>query len=272
MKNLEVKYVPIDTIKEYENNAKLHPDEQVAEIALSISKYGFNDPIAIDKDGVIVAGHGRLKAAKLLNMETVPVIKLDHMSEEEKKAYILAHNKLTMNTGFDFDKLKDELDSLTVEDMDLEIPGFSDSELSDILEGIDSSEPEGGVGKETKYTQKIDIPQYQITGEKPSVEVLVDKTKSTELISQIESSNIPDEIKEFLTYAAYRHNVFNYQLIAEFYAHAEKNIQELMEASALVIIDYEDAIKNGYVKLTKNIEKIMNESGISTKKDSEEGL
>lgn len=133
MKNLEIKYVPIDTIKEYENNVKLHPDEQIQQIVDSITKFGFNDPIAIDENGVIVEGHGRLKAAKLLNMETIPIITLEHMNDDDKKAYILAHNKLTMNTSFDFDKLKKELESLS-EDYDLKLTGFSTDEIDAITE------------------------------------------------------------------------------------------------------------------------------------------
>ena len=90
---------------------------------------------------------------------------------------------------------------------------------------------------------------------------LCNDTKTVKLINEIKNSNVTDEEKEFLIKAARRHQVFNYSKIADYYAHSNKEMQELMEKSALVIIDINDAIANGYVKLSKNIEKIMNESG-----------
>ena len=133
MENLEIKYVPIDTLKEYENNAKLHPEEHVAQIVASILEFGFNDPIGITEDGTILEGHGRLLAAKQMGLTEVPVIRLDHLIDDQKKAYILAHNKLTLNTNFDFDKLKKELDSLS-ENYDLKLTGFSTDEIDAITE------------------------------------------------------------------------------------------------------------------------------------------
>lgn len=116
-----------------------------------------------------------------------------------------------------------------------------------------------------KYTKKIQIPQYEPNGKYVSIFKLVDKTKTSKLISKIDNSNISDEEKEFLKLAAQRHLVFNYSLIAEYYCNASKEMQELMEESALVIIDLHDAIANGYAKLNKNIEKIMKETGKQAK-------
>ena len=122
------------------------------------------------------------------------------------------------------------------------------------------------VDDEGIYTNTVKIPQYLPSKVKPNVWELCDKAKYSELIRNINMSDVPDEVKEFLTLAATRHIVFNYGKIADYYANADANVQRLMEQSALVIIDIDDAIANGYVKLSKSIEKIMSESGKGTKK------
>lgn len=122
------------------------------------------------------------------------------------------------------------------------------------------------------YSQKITRPQYiPKMDNPPEVYMLIDKIKTNQLIQEIENSNVTDEEKKFLKFAAMRHLVFNYSLIAEYYCHASKEMQKLMEKSALVIIDMEDAIANGYVKLSENIKKIMEESGEPAKERNLEG-
>lgn len=116
MEKLKIEYVGIDTIKPYEKNAKQHPAEQIEQIKRSIEKFGMDDPIGIWHD-TIVEGHGRLIACKELGMEQVPIIRLDHLTDEERKAYTLAHNKLTMNSDFDIDILNEELASFDTIDM-----------------------------------------------------------------------------------------------------------------------------------------------------------
>lgn len=107
-----------------------------------------------------------------------------------------------------------------------------------------------------KYTDKTDIPQYKPTGEKPNIDELIDESKTKELLADIGISKLSGEERDFLTKASYRHLAFNYRKIAEYYAHASKEMQELMEKSALVIIDYEDAIKYGYARLSKRIKEL----------------
>jgi ParB-like chromosome segregation protein Spo0J len=113
---LKIEYVDIDSIRPYKNNAKLHPQEQIEQIKKSIEQFGMDDPIGIWKDE-IVEGHGRLIACKELGYTEVPIIRLDHLTDEERKAYTLAHNKLTMNSDFDLDILQDELDNFDTIDM-----------------------------------------------------------------------------------------------------------------------------------------------------------
>ena len=119
---LKIQYVPIGTPKTYARNAKLHPAEQIEQIKKSIEEFGFNDPIAIWGDDTIIEGHGRLIAAQELGLEKVPVIRLDGLTDEQRKAYALVHNKLTMNSGFDMEALGDELDSIL--DIDMSEFGF----------------------------------------------------------------------------------------------------------------------------------------------------
>lgn len=116
MKKLKIEYVDINSIKPYEKNAKLHPEEQIEQIKKSIEQFGMDDPIGIWKDE-IVEGHGRLIACKQLGYKEVPIIRLDHLTDEERKAYTLAHNKLTMNSDFDIDILNEELADFDTIDM-----------------------------------------------------------------------------------------------------------------------------------------------------------
>lgn len=128
---LKVEYIPIDDLKPYENNAKIHTDEQIAQIKKSINEFGMNDPIGIwGKDNLIVEGHGRLIACKELGLKEVPIIRLDDLTDEQRKAYTLIHNQTTMNTGFDIDILNEELENI---EMDLSDFGF-ELELDDIEE------------------------------------------------------------------------------------------------------------------------------------------
>lgn len=109
---MQIEYVDIDKLIPYAKNAKKHPQEQVEQIKQSISEFGFNDPLAIDEGNVLIEGHGRLMAAKELGYTELPCIRLTELTEQQKKAYILAHNKLTMNSGFDLDLLNQELTAM----------------------------------------------------------------------------------------------------------------------------------------------------------------
>ena len=129
---LKVEYIPIEDIKPYENNAKIHTEEQIEQIKKSIEEFGMNDPIGIwGKDNIIIEGHGRLMALKELGWTEAPVIRLDDLTDDQRKAYTLIHNQTTMNTGFDIDILNEELQSI---DLDMSDFGFDEFIVDNIEE------------------------------------------------------------------------------------------------------------------------------------------
>jgi DNA modification methylase len=134
---------PVERLTPYERNARTHSSEQVAQIAASIVEFGFTNPILVDSHDGIIAGHGRLMAAQELGLKTVPVVVLDHLSERQRKAYILADNQLALNAGWDTDLLRAELQDLAEQEFDLSLIGFSDEELADLLPEIEELPPEG---------------------------------------------------------------------------------------------------------------------------------
>ncbi|MGE3623743.1 MAG: site-specific DNA-methyltransferase [Bdellovibrionales bacterium] len=124
---------PADKLVPYDKNPRTHSPEQVSQIAASIAEFGFLNPILVDTTAGIIAGHGRLQAAKQLGLTQVPVVVLDHLTEAQKRAYVIADNKLALNAGWDDDLLRSEMATLAAENFDLPIIGFSDDELTALL-------------------------------------------------------------------------------------------------------------------------------------------
>lgn len=241
---MQVEYLKVTDLVPYANNPRKN-DGAVKAVAASIREFGFRVPIIVDRDNVIVAGHTRLKAAESLGMESVPVIRADDMTEEQIKAFRLADNKTAEAAEWDFEALSAELDELERLGVDMKQFGF---------EGEAES---GGESGESNYSQKAKIPHYEPTGEDVGLSDLYDNAKAMELLADIEQSGVPDEVKQFLRFAAYRHIEFNFKNIAEFYANADAETQRLMEDSALVIIDLDDALAKGWVRMSKTVEELL---------------
>jgi ParB-like chromosome segregation protein Spo0J len=249
--------VDINKLIPYENNARTHSPEQVEKLAKSIEQFGFINPVLIDGNFGIIAGHGRVQGAKQLGLKEVPCIFVEDLTEAQKRAYILADNKLALDAGWDDDLLKVELEALKELNFDISLTGFTMGDIDISIGDPEKSEEDD----KPLYTQRVDIPQYQITGECPELSELVDTEKADEFIEEIKSAAITDEQKDFLIKATKRLYTFNYRNIAEYYAHQDKEMQGLMEKLALVIIDINDAIKNGYAKLSAEIQEMCEEDG-----------
>ncbi len=125
--------ISIDNIIPYPNNARTHSDEQIKQISKSIKEFGFNNPILIDPSNALIAGHARLEAAKILGLAQVPTITLSHLTPAQKKAYILADNRIALNSGWSAEMLKLEFDSLIADDFDLDLTGFAQDEIAAFL-------------------------------------------------------------------------------------------------------------------------------------------
>jgi hypothetical protein len=129
------------TLIPYIRNARTHSEAQVAQIAGSIQEFGFNNPVLIDAENGIIAGHGRVMAANLLKLERVPCIRLAHLSDAQKRAFILADNRIALNSGWDTEMLANELSDLHADDIDLGLMGFDADELATMI-GLGEDEPE----------------------------------------------------------------------------------------------------------------------------------
>jgi hypothetical protein len=248
----------------YARNARTHSKAQIVAIAESIEARGWTSPVLVDGERGsrnIIAGHGRVLAAarlysagKTIRMAdgaripvgAVPVMYALGWTEAERRAYIIADNKLALDAGWDIDLLKTELQALKLDGFDLKFTGFGSIELDELF-----AEPgaDGDV-----YSRKLDPPIYSPKGDRPPVASLVDMTKADELHAEIAADKkLPADVALFLHAAADRHAVFDFHAIAEFYCHAPAKTQRLMERSALVIIDFNAAIEGGFVRLTDEL-------------------
>jgi len=230
--------VKISKVKGNPDNPRIIKNDKFKKLVKSIQEFPEMlklRPIVVDEDMIVLGGNMRLKASKDAGLKEVWIEVAEGLTEEQKKEFIVKDN-----VGFgewEWDMLANEWDSVQLAEWGL-----------DVWENLDDTKED-----ENTYTQKIETPKYEPTGDKPTEEELYNEDKVKELIKKIGLSNATKDEKEFLIKAAYRHTVFNYKNIAEFYVHSSKEIQELMEDSALVIIDFKKAIEGGYIALNEKI-------------------
>lgn len=136
----EMQLVPLSKLVPYVNNARTHSAEQVAKLRSSLREFGFINPVIIDRDFGIIAGHGRVLAAKEEGIQEVPCVFVDYLTEAQKKAYILADNRMAMDAGWDEELLRIEIESLQGADFDVSMTGFTDDEIADLFAGEGSKE------------------------------------------------------------------------------------------------------------------------------------
>ena len=241
---MKITLIEINNLNPAEYNPRQISNKQYEDLKASIDKFGLVDPIIINSDNTVIGGHQRLKVLRELGAKKIPTVRVNLSKEDERELNI----RLNKSGGeWDMDVLANEFDIV-----DLKEWGFKDIELGFNIDKIEND----------PYTRKIEAPTYEPKGIKPKVSELYNEDKGFELLEKIRKSNVSKAEKEFLTIASFRHVVFDYSKIAEYYAQSNKEMQELMEDSALVIIDFEKAIENGYVKLTKDIAESYKKNGI----------
>ena len=244
---------PIDEITPYASNPR-NNDEAVGAVANSIKEFGWQQPIVVDKDMIIIAGHTRYKAAKKLGVAEVPVVIADKLTPEQVKAYRLADNRSAELADWDNDLLDKELKDIL--DIDMTDFGFDDGEITFADEDSERQFDDA-------YSQKTDSIEYKPQGEKPDLNQLLDTSKYDEIKSSINKLSLPDDVKHFLLLSATRFIKFDFAKIAEFYAQSSKQIQEQFEKQLLVIVDYNDALKNGLANFQKKVRDAeLNELGV----------
>ena len=250
----------MEEIKFDKRNYRIHNQRNKELIKQSLEKYGAGRSILVDSEGEIIAGNGVYEQAKALNIpikevrtdgsELVMVVRTDLKTEDEaRKELAVIDNSTSDSSENNMELLKKDFDVPKLQELGVDI-------VKKIEEPID-------VPYNSKYTRKVTIPIYEIKGENPEISQMVNTEKADRLIEKIENSSLSKEKKEFLKKTATRLYEFRYDFIAEYYAHASKEEQEIMEDLALVIIDFEKAIEKGYVELNKFIESVfLQENGL----------
>lgn len=152
---------PIEKLVPYERNARTHSTEQVRQLAASIAEFGFVNPILVDTDDGVIAGHGRLAAARDLGMDEVPVVVLDHLTDAQRRAYVIADNKLALNAGWDMSLLQEEVMALNMQDFTLEILGFDEGEIASLL---GDEELEDGINAPDAVDEREDADTQVVIG------------------------------------------------------------------------------------------------------------
>ena len=153
---IQIEHLKVDDLIPYAQNARTHSDQQVAQIAASMTEFGFTNPILIAEDNTIIAGHGRLMASKMLNLATVPTIRLKHLDETQRRALVIADNKIAENAGWDEELLRQEIHVLDDLDFDIDILGFSEDDLENIL--LDPDVAQGGMTDEDALPEVAENP------------------------------------------------------------------------------------------------------------------
>ncbi len=240
----EMRLVPADQLIANPANWRRHPQAQQRALTAVLDEVGFAGAVIAreDEDGglVIIDGHAR---AEMLGDTTVPVLVTD-LTEAEADVVLATYDPIGAMAETNEDALAQLLASISTDN----------EAISDLLATVSTQRPELPT-----YTQTIATPIYEPQGEQPSIDELTDRAKADELIQEIEGAGLDEDIEKFLVDAAMRHIAFNFGRIANYYAHAPADLQALMERSALVVIDYDQAIADGFVHLVDDIDDAFRE-------------
>ena len=258
---MKTELVPLDSLCQDPANARLHSPRNLDAIKGSLARFGQQKPIVVDEHNVVRAGNGTLLAAQALGWEEISVVR-SQLDGADLTAYAIADNRTAELAEWDQEILARTLDSLPA-DLAGDGAGFSASEVVEMLDALKMSE-----GEDSVYTLKVESPVYTPTGVCPEVQALVDTSKAEAIQARIEGAEkderLPAEVASFLRAAATRHYRFNYEQIAEFYSHAPEDIQALFQENALVIVDFDQAIEGGYVRVCERLRAL---AGIALKEN-----
>jgi hypothetical protein len=255
MKNTDKARPRLSDFRQQANNLNRHTERGMAMLESSMQEVGYAGPMVAAADGEIIDGSARHEtAANVFGADSEPIVVesdgkrpivvvrtdiKDAKSKAAKRLAAFANRTGEVNLEWDLPNLEAWL----AEDAEAVKGMFGEDEIAKLL----------GTDTENTYTGKIVSPVYTPKGERPPVSALVDHQKTDELLAGIEAAKLPDEVAQFLKLAAERHTVFNFRQIAEFYCHADAKVQDLMERSGLVIIDFKKAIEYGFVHMTEKL-------------------
>ena len=241
--NEAVELAPVDAVQPHPRNPR---QGDVGAIHESIEANGFYGAVVAQRStGFILAGNHRWQAARHAGATEVPVIWVD-VDDDHALRILLADNRTNDLATYDDSALASLLQELA-DAGNLAGTGYDGDALDDLLADLSG-------GEIVPYTQKVETPTYEPHGPRPPLRDLRDEARADELRREIDATpDVPDDVRDFLRAAAGRHTVFRYDRIAEYYAHAPAEVQRLMEASALVIIDFKQAIDRGFVRLHEDV-------------------
>lgn len=239
--------VQLSDLKPHPRNYRVHPEDQLEHIRESIRTNGFYRNIVIAADNTILAGHGVVEACESMDeINSVPAYRTDLAPDDPRALKILTGDNGISQLAADDDGMLAGLLTELQEDGALLGTGYDNAMLADLISGVEAA-------NQQPYSRKIEAPIYEPRNKPPPVADLVDTSKTDELVAEIDAAALPKKVKRFLELAAERHTVFDFEGIADYYAAADKPVQELMERSALVIIDFDQAVELGFVKLSGDL-------------------
>mgnify|MGYP001571202837 CR=1 FL=1 len=255
--------VDINLLSEFPTNYNEHGEKQLDLLGKIITEQGWRNPVVVSKrSNYVIRGHGRIEAARRIGLSEVPVDYQDYDSDLQEKLDLVADNQIAKLANPNNGILSDLLLELDAHNIDMDLTGFDSDALVDFMLPVI---PEPDMGADNPYTSRTGTPIYEPKEEEaPPIFSLFEESKVHELMTEIQQVEteigLDPEIRDFLMHSAQRHRKFNFKKIAEYYAHADKNVQKLFENSALVIIDFDAAIEQGYVSLRDElIDRFLNE-------------
>ena len=273
---MQIEQIPLKELTPYTRNSRTHSEEQITQVVASIVEYGWTNPVLIDDSGMIIAGHGRTMAAARLKMTEVPCIRLSNLSENQKRAYIIADNQIALNAGWDEALLHEELEALKIEEYDLQLIGFSDAELDDLLadteeEVIEPPIPEPPINPTTKLGDIYQLGNHRLMcGDSTSIEAvekLMDGHKA-QLLHADPPYGMGKEKDGVLNDNLYREKLDNFQM--KWWKAFRPSVED--NGSAYVWGNAEDLWRLWYEGGLKNSERFTMRNEIVWEKEGGQGI